>query len=460
MGNINPHVKAVFDFIGEVYSCSDGMGSRLKTDFFADRLVMSGTAESLLSFSECLINVMGTQFGYITEPVATAFIKACKSDDSAGIYAFVRQNPKLVTMIVKNYKNKHEEYYEQLSYLDIPQLSDSKTGVVYGKDKLVWDMPIHVKLLDKMHHGADTKNGNASLFRTGLYGTDTNSVIELPFYSGNAVRGQLRDIIADQFLETLGLTPSDINPVISLWFFYVLYTGGILGEKDKPADKVAKGEKADKGSKGTIKKLGQNGATIADGMREFREMIPAVFVLGAAMGDRILNGQINVGELRPHCKEFGYEDKPNIHKLMAWHQLTRRDDFKANEESHAMIAVFQTLVSGVELSGGIDWNKDHVRSVERSCLGHALNGLIERGYIGACSRMGFGKCEINVGNIPDPSEYLAFQSENRDKILEYLHTIEADIANTEEGREAMRKARKIAKEGKNEGDTDSTISLL
>src|SRR5690606_39678566 len=53
-------------------------------------------------------------------------------------------------------------------------------------------------------HGADQKAGNATIFRRMQVLTDEGGVL-LPYYSGNALRGQVRDLLADHFLRSLGL---------------------------------------------------------------------------------------------------------------------------------------------------------------------------------------------------------------------------------------------------------------
>ena len=142
--------------------------------------------------------------------------------------------------------------------------------------------------------------------------SDTGSIMSLPFYAGNSLRGMVRDLLADNFISALGMSPRKDEPPISLWFFQCLYSGGAL-EENSSAAKMINAE------------LGKNGIVNTDGVRRFRDMLPGLSLLGTALGNRIVCGRVEFGDLRPRCKEWGTGTLP-VGNLFDWQFLTRREE--------------------------------------------------------------------------------------------------------------------------------------
>lgn len=89
-------------------------------------------------------------------------------------------------------------------------------------------------------------------------------------YSGNAWRGQLRDLCATYMLEHLG------NARVPLDTFHLLYSGGRIG-----GDQVIDIDKA----------------------RAYRRAIPMLALFGGGVGNQILPGKMRVGNGYPICRE-------------------------------------------------------------------------------------------------------------------------------------------------------------
>jgi len=240
--------------------------------------------------------------------------------------------------------------------------------------------------------------------------TTEGNVISMPYYAGNAIRGQMRDLLADDFVRALGLIPRRDRPPLTLWFFHALYAGGAL-EGNSSADKALK------------QMIGASGVMKAHGIYQFRNMLPALSLLGCAMGSRILSGRVRFGDLRPECREWGNGGIP-VGELFEWIYLTRREDHDEHEEHHGMVANTECLRAGTILCGGLDLDM-HATPLERSALGHGLQLLSEVGYIGAGNRRGLGRVKIEYDNSPDPKPYVAFLEENRDAIIGYLNELGA-----------------------------------
>ena len=96
------------------------------------------------------------------------------------------------------------------------------------------------------------------------------SLEEVFCYSGNAWRGQLRDLSAAYMLDRLG------NARVPLDMFHLLFSGGKIG-----GDQVVDIERA----------------------RAVRRAIPMLALFGGGMGNQILPGKLRVANCYPVCRE-------------------------------------------------------------------------------------------------------------------------------------------------------------
>lgn len=95
--------------------------------------------------------------------------------------------------------------------------------------------------------------------------------VELVFaYSGNAWRGQLRDLAAAYMLDRLG------HATVPLDVFHLLFSGGRIGG-DQVVDLAA--------------------------ARRMRQLIPMLALWGGGVGNQILSGKMRVGTCYPLCSE-------------------------------------------------------------------------------------------------------------------------------------------------------------
>lgn len=88
-------------------------------------------------------------------------------------------------------------------------------------------------------------------------------------YSGNAFRGQLRDLAATYLLDRLGLA-------LPLETFYLLFSGGSIG--------------------------GESYIDIDDA-RRLRQALPHLALFGGAAGNQMLEGSMDIGSMWPLCAE-------------------------------------------------------------------------------------------------------------------------------------------------------------
>lgn len=398
----NGSMLTVMEMVRELAKASEFKGDRRFRDLLASRMRQAFTLPIVPAMQK-LAEVLGAQIQYVRGDVAEAFLKRASQPDAARSLAWMRQNPQLAAMVAT--MKEEADWIAAIEDLDLPEVGDAASCV---DGRPTYDISIEAQVMSPLAHGADAKAGNATMFRRCQVRASDGTVMSLPFYAGNAIRGQMRDLLADDLLGILGLGRKSI----ALWFFYAIYSGGALEEGSKATEAISAA-------------LGKNGALRTDGLREFRDVLPALSVLGAAMGNRVLSGRMCVGDLRPVCRQWGFGgDAPSVEELFDWQYLTRREDDEAHVEHHGMIATTECMRIGTHLVGGIDCSS-HICPMERSALGRGIDLLTACGKLGAENRRGFGKVDFVVSNAPDASLYVQWLDDNKERILSYLHSIGA-----------------------------------
>jgi hypothetical protein len=396
-------IKPAMDMVRAISITSRIAHKRSMGDFLADRIVQAATERTLLAFGERLAKLMDADSGEIFSETLCGFTKAATGTGSASVLEWFRQYPRVAAMLCML---KQEDYLEAIQTIEV-ETSNSTGSATPNTDH---DINIRITCLSPLAHGSDTKAGNATIFRRMQVLSTQGGVLNLPFYAGNALRGQMRDLLADDFVRALGLEPRKDRPPLSLWFFHALYAGGAL-EENSSAEKALK------------KMLGGNGAVKARGIYQFRNTLPGLSLLGCALGNRILAGRARFADLRPSCRQWGNGDR-EAGELFEWTYLTRREDHEEHEEHHGMIANTECLKAGTVLIGGIDVDM-HAMPLERSALGRGLELLVERSHIGAENRRGLGRVEISSPDAPDPEPYKAYLADQKQTIISYLSELGA-----------------------------------
>jgi hypothetical protein len=377
-------------------------GKRNFSDFFADKIVQAGTEGTLLKFIEKLTKLIDADMGKIYGDSGIDFLIVQKKS-GAKYLSWIRQFPKLVSMIVC--LPKWSDIEMAVNEIEVEDIQE-QTG--HALPQGTFEIPIAFTTLSPLSHGSDQKAGNATLFRRMDIMSSTGCKMTLPFYAGNATRGEIRDLLSDHLLLTLGLSKQKI----AKWFFCVIYSGGTLSEDAES-------------TKALSEILGRNGALKGEGFRKFRDLLPGLSVLGSAMGNRIIPGRLNFSDYRPECREWGSGEK-SVGELFDWLYLTRREDDEDHnaDENSSMIANTEVIKPGIKFHGGIDMS-GHISDLEKSALGMGLKLLRDSGYIGADNRRGFGKINLEIENLPDYNLYQTFLIDNKDKIIGFLNVINA-----------------------------------
>lgn len=229
--------------------------------------------------------------------------------------------------------------------------------------------------------------------------------VELVFaYSGNAWRGQLRDLMADYMLDHLGA------PLLPLDSFHLLYAGGAIG--------------------GTQ-------SVDLNQIRAYRRIIPMVSLLGGGVGNQLIPGKLRVGNCYPVCVETLPILPESLHEraeMVSYGQITfereysRHDDSKigpradriigllpsttgqqtmllpppepmpeTSERPQQMRVAFELLAPGAALTTEIELQDG--TEVELGALVSAIHTFSRSPHIGGKAAQGFGRVTLNYDLI-------------------------------------------------------------
>lgn len=203
-------------------------------------------------------------------------------------------------------------------------------------------------------------------------------------YSGNALRGQLRDLMAASMLDELG------SPRLPIDAFHLLFSGGRIG--------------------------GPQTTDIAQA-RAIREAIPLVSILGGGIGNQILQGKLRVGSLYPVCKEAipvlperlrAAAERVSYADCTFLKEHSRRDDAKitgllrhlddgdaaTHRDPDQMRIRMELLAAGVTLSGWM--HLEAATDVELGALVSALDAFGRMPHLGGQSSRGYGTVDMEI----------------------------------------------------------------
>lgn len=250
-------------------------------------------------------------------------------------------------------------------------------------------------LLSPLSHIGETLSTTAYLVQDPILQED-GRVEEVFCYSGNAWRGQIRDLAATYMLERLG------SPTVPLDTFHLLFSGGRIG--------------------------GDQQVDIAQA-RRMRAAVPMLSLLGGGVGNQIIAGKTRVANCYPICAEAAMAlpralreraRKLSYRGLTYEKSFSRRDDEriedarrfiasppaaliegdgkgkrkKADDDAATQMRMTVELVAaGVKLWSEIDLLG--VSDVELGALVSALHLFSRSPHIGGQANKGHGRVELN-----------------------------------------------------------------
>lgn len=272
--------------------------------------------------------------------------------------------------------------------------------------------------LEPVSHGADGKSGNVTMFRRER-SVDllTGKVVLTPMFAGNAVRGQMRDLLFRRALALVGLDALDLPPTLSHAFF----------------------------SGGSIEAGAQTNTVDMTIERTAREMFPAWDLFAGCLDNRAMRGRMGVHDGVLVCRENAWRVHPqmapamplqeyaeSLHEASALTQLRlgTRHAHKELPESDGEQMIFNTEV----VMAGAKWlhsfqvgaGVTRMSPITLSCLSDLLVEFASIGCIGAqTSKIGHIDVSEYVPGadappLPKPTAYIEYMKSNAEAIRVWL----------------------------------------
>jgi len=266
-----------------------------------------------------------------------------------------------------------------------------------------------LKAKSPIFHGGDEKTGSVVLLRRMKFIVDEEPT-DVPYISGNAVRGVWRRLIFKDMLEKIGYE-IDLSKKGGQKLYHTLFTGGVL-------------ETVDESSSGIID---------INLKRNVLSLIPPARLLGFSIGNQMIEGKLKVGHLLPICKELVDYLPDNVHPKNSFYELighsfqTRKDDLRVDREGEEQ-AVQKLIEYEVFVPGTLFYHEvklEDPTELDVSCLARIIELWEEKPFIGGKSSVGFGELEINYDFSEESEAYLKFLREKRDEICRLLKTLES-----------------------------------
>lgn len=269
-----------------------------------------------------------------------------------------------------------------------------------------------------VHHGADEKDGNVSRFRTERrYSPILGRFVETPIYAGNAWRGGVRDLVALDLFERIGMTPQEAAPTLA----HSLFSGGSIESGS-----------ASNGSNASFR-------------RALRDLLPIVDLMGGVYGNEPMDGMLRVSDALPICREtadaVAWRVVPDIAErghaaIVAWserlpwaedlyetRQLVRHAHRDIEGDGGQMLVRTEVIRAGVQWSHAVTLaGKDRILSpLTRSALAHAIELFVRAGAVGAGNARGLGSLVTDgYGDVGDPQPYREHITAHAEKLRDFL----------------------------------------
>lgn len=274
----------------------------------------------------------------------------------------------------------------------------------------------NITALEPIHHGGNESYGTSKMILKMPQicinpETGEEEILEIPCIHGNAIRGYLRRLIMQDFLDLLDYK---LN---SKKLYHFLFTGGILEALDKK----------------------ERGAINIQLKQKIRSHIIPISLLGSALGNQMFDGKLKVGIANIVCNETKHYIDEDIEGFSAYalHGTdfgTRLDDLKIeektveesddNKQKTQMLYEFETLIRGTTFTH--EFVLEDTDNVEKACFVRMMKLWDERPFIGGMSGVGYGKIKLTypaLNNMTD-EVYLNYLSDNKENIIGVIQELE------------------------------------
>lgn len=222
------------------------------------------------------------------------------------------------------------------------------------------------------------------------------SIDYVPIISGNSIRGMLRRIVMSDFFNQVGITK--VSPEL----YHQLFTGGTINSS--------------------------TGFENIEMRREMVEMCPMLGLLGSAVGNQTLQGELKVSQAKLRCSENG-NGEVSYHDCIEIIFSTRLDTSKLqrefelvgeDEETHQMKYEYEVFSTGSVFEHSFACTS--VNPIVQSAFWRMLRLFTEKPFITAMGSIGHGEIDLSEIEIPTDGDgsYLEHLKANADAIKAYF----------------------------------------
>lgn len=267
---------------------------------------------------------------------------------------------------------------------------------------------VTMKLLSPLIHIGDEKSGTMSLLRKQKFFVN-GEYIDIPVYSGNALRGILRSLVMRDYVDRLGLDTKGLTQNV----FYCLFNGGSL--------------------------QGGSGVESLSLKEEIVKNCPPLTLLGSAFGTQMTKGKLKVGICKPICVELNdfnvnKSDTSIFSDMRSEVFHTRMDRLKADMEVPTVLEDKQTVQMKYEietLSAGTTLEcrlvLENASDLEVSCFEHMMKLLEKDNFIGCKSNAGYGEIALNMEYTDAGAKYLEWLETNKSNACAFIEQLETTL---------------------------------
>jgi len=263
--------------------------------------------------------------------------------------------------------------------------------------------------LTPIFHGGDEKTGQETLLRRMKWIVHGKPE-EIPYVEGNAIRGYLRRLIMEDFLNQVEYETKTPR------LYHCLFAGGVLEEVSEQA----------------------TGKLDLALRRNIRAFLPPLSLLGGSIANQAFSGKLVVGKALPVCAELNeylpVNSELSIYTFLTFSFATRRAEREGPEQPQKkgknkkenptvqMIYRHECFVPGTKF---YHWfTLLDTTEIEKSCFARMIRLWRERPYIGGRSATGSGEIKIGYEIPYDEEPYLKFLKERKKEIQETLASLE------------------------------------
>lgn len=267
---------------------------------------------------------------------------------------------------------------------------------------------LNFNLRSILTHFGEEKLSTTSLLRRQkfvVHENGTEKIYGIPIYSGNALRGQCRRLIVKDFIEKLAIDS------LNLKVYHTFFTGGAL--------------------------VSGISLTMSE-KKKLCSMLPFLSVLGAAVGDTILQGKISFSPAYLVCKELNEfnKTKSNISykELIDEIFYIRKDDKKssvfdikgiddnAEKEIVQMKYDMEGVAAGAKMESSITVSTND--EIELACVAKMIELLSDSAVLGGKSAVGHGAFNLECNMDLKTTAYDTFLFDNKQDINDYIKELE------------------------------------